>query len=91
MTSLRVIITGRVQGVGFRWSTKDLARGFDVCGSVRNLPDRSVEILIMGEDEEVDAFLKELSEESPLSHHIKTLHSQPIPPLKNVRGFSIAR
>jgi acylphosphatase len=91
MTSRRVIITGRVQGVGFRWTTKDLARGFDVCGSVRNLPDGSVEILIMGERGEVDAFLKELSEESALAHHVKTLHSQDIPPLEGVRGFSIAR
>jgi len=91
MTSLRVIITGRVQGVGFRFTTKDLARGFDVCGSVRNMPDGSVEILIMGEPEEVDEFLKELSEESPLSHHIKELRSEPIPSLEGVRGFTIAR
>ena len=91
MISRRVSITGRVQGVGFRWTTKDLARGFDVCGSVRNLPDGSVEILIMGEEDEVDAFLKELSEESPLAHHIKTLESEKIPPLEGVRGFTIAR
>ena len=40
MISKRVIINGRVQGVGFRYTTKDLARGFDVCGSVRNLRRR---------------------------------------------------
>lgn len=91
MISRRVTITGRVQGVGFRWTTKDLARGFDVCGSVRNLPDGSVEILIMGEEEEVDDFLKELSVESALAHHIKDLQSRDIPPLEGVRGFTIAR
>ncbi len=91
MTSRRVIITGRVQGVGFRYTAKDLARGFDVCGSVRNQPDGSVEILIMGEEDEVDAFLKELVEESAVAHHVKHLHSQPIPELKGIRGFNITR
>jgi len=91
MISRRVIITGRVQGVGFRYTTKDIARGFDVCGSVRNQPDGSVEILIMGEEDEVDAFLRELVEDSAVAHHIKHLHSQSIPELKGVRGFTIAR
>ena len=91
MDSRRIIITGRVQGVGFRWTTKDLARGFDVCGSVRNLPDGSVEILIMGEAEELDEFLNELIEESAVAHHVKHAHCQPIPPLEGVRGFTIER
>jgi acylphosphatase len=91
MVSKRVIVTGRVQGVGFRYATKDLARGFDVCGSVSNLPDGSVEILVMGEAEEVDEFLHELAEQSQVAHFIKNIHAAPIPPLENARGFVIAR
>lgn len=91
MVSKRVIVTGRVQGVGFRYTTKDLARGFDVCGSVRNLPDGTVEILVQGEDEEVEEFLRELAENSYVSHFIREMHSSPIPPLENARGFVIAR
>jgi acylphosphatase len=91
MVSKRVIVTGRVQGVGFRYTTKDLARGFDVCGSVRNLPEGTVEILVMGEDEEVGEFLRELAENSHVSHFIREMHSTPVPPLENARGFVIAR
>ncbi len=91
MVSKRIIVSGRVQGVGFRYTTKDLARGFDVCGSVRNLPDGTVEILLMGERGEVDDFLRELVEESQVAHFIKELSTTDIPELDGVRGFTIAR
>ena len=42
MTARRIIYSGRVQGVGFRWTAKELARGYDVLGTVRNLPDGTV-------------------------------------------------
>ena len=43
MTARQVYYTGRVQGVGFRYSTKRIASGYDVTGSVKNLPDGRVE------------------------------------------------
>ena len=91
MVSRRVIVSGRVQGVGFRYTTKDVARGFDVCGCVRNLPDGTVEILVMGETDEVDEFLRHLVEESSLAHHVRQVRSTTIPPLDGVSGFTIAR
>jgi acylphosphatase len=89
MIAKRVIFEGRVQGVGFRYATKDLARGFDVCGWVKNLPDGTVELQAMGEADEVDSFLKEISEESTVAHHIKNMTVEKIPPLENVTGFKI--
>ena len=91
MIARRVIFEGRVQGVGFRYTTKDLAKGFEVCGTVKNLPDGTVELEVMGESEEVEAFLKEIAEESPLSHHIKGMHVKNIQPLEGVKGFTIER
>jgi acylphosphatase len=91
MIARRVIFEGRVQGVGFRYTTKDLARGFEVCGTVKNLPEGTVELEVMGEREEVEAFLKEVAEESPLAHHIKGMHVTNIPPLDGVKGFTITR
>jgi acylphosphatase len=87
----RVIFEGRVQGVGFRYTTKDLAKGFEVRGWVKNLPEGSVELQVSGEREEVEAFLKEITQESPLAHHIRGMHVQNIPPLEGVKGFTIER
>jgi acylphosphatase len=53
----RVLYAGRVQGVGFRYTARELARGFPVAGYVRNLPDGRVELVAEGEGDEVAAFL----------------------------------
>jgi len=49
-------ITGRVQGVGFRWFTWDAAKREGLRGLVRNLPDGSVEAVAEGEREALDRF-----------------------------------
>ena len=60
MSRKRVIYTGRVQGVGFRATTRSIARRHDVAGYVRNRPDGSVELVTSGADAEVDAFLADV-------------------------------
>ncbi|RPJ33793.1 MAG: acylphosphatase [Verrucomicrobiaceae bacterium] len=91
MIAKRVIFEGRVQGVGFRYTVKDLARGFEVCGWVKNLPDGSVEMQVTGEAGEVEAFIREIVVESPLARHIKNHHAGRIPPLDGCTGFRIER
>lgn len=91
MRAKRVIYEGRVQGVGFRYAVKELARGFDVCGSVRNLPDGTVELLAMGEADELESFLREIREESSVSANIRNHDQEDVPLLENCRGFTIAR
>jgi acylphosphatase len=58
----RVFYAGRVQGVGFRYRTERLARGFLVAGYVRNLPDGRVEVVAEGEEAEVRRFLSAVAE-----------------------------
>lgn len=91
MIAKRVIFEGRVQGVGFRYTVKDLSRGFDVCGSVKNLPDGSVELQVMGEPEEVDLFIKEITVESPVARNIKNHYVDKIPLMENCNSFRIDR
>ena len=55
-----VIIRGRVQGVGFRATTRHTARGFPVTGWVRNDPDGAVSCEVQGLPLDLDAFLTEL-------------------------------
>lgn len=62
MTSLQVFYEGNVQGVGFRWAVRDAAKGFDVTGWVRNLPDGRVELQVTGEENEARAFLDRIAQ-----------------------------
>ena len=48
---------GRVQGVGFRYTTCEIAERFAVSGFVQNLPDGSVKLVAEGEQDELERFL----------------------------------
>ena len=48
--------SGHVQGVGFRYTTKTVATGFEIAGIVRNLPDGRVELVAEGSRAELEAF-----------------------------------
>lgn len=91
MTAKKIIFEGRVQGVGFRYTVKDLARGFEVCGWVKNRDDGTVEMQVTGLADEVDLFIKEIAEESNVAHHIRNHYTTTIPPLENCTGFRIER
>jgi acylphosphatase len=61
--------TGDVQGVGFRWTTVQLARGFAVNGFVRNLNNGSVELVAEGQKDELDRFLAAVADEMQSNIH----------------------
>lgn len=88
MASFQVFYAGRVQGVGFRYSVKRIAAGYEVVGWVRNLPDGRVELQAEGERGEVDAFLAEIAA-SPLRHHVQDIECHGVEPLRDQVGFVI--
>ena len=53
---MTVAYSGQVQGVGFRYTAKTVATGFEITGTVRNLPDGGVELAAEGSRDELDAF-----------------------------------
>lgn len=71
-----LIVQGLVQGVGFRAWAHRLAIELGMCGTVRNLPDGSVEIWAEGSKEKLDLFIKKMQAGAPgrvdgvqLTHH----------------------
>ena len=66
----QVLYSGRVQGVGFRYTVKQIASGYEVVGWVRNLADGRVELQVSGHPEELEAFLGAIATGS-LRRHIK--------------------
>lgn len=75
-------ITGRVQGVGFRWFTRTSARGLEVRGAVRNRADGSVEVHAQGSEAALDR-LEEALREGPPSARVRAVErvasSLPVP------------
>ncbi len=88
MYSVEVFYEGKVQGVGFRWSVRNIAKGFDVRGWVQNLPDGRVQMQVSGEQAEVEQFLKAISE-SELRSHIRKQLDAPLGAPIQAQGFEI--
>nr|3TNV_A Chain A, Acylphosphatase [Pyrococcus horikoshii OT3] len=80
-------IYGRVQGVGFRWSTQREGRKLGLNGWVRNLPDGSVEGVLEGDEERVEAMIGWLHQGPPLARvtRVEVKWEQP----KGEKGFRI--
>lgn len=88
MISTRIFYEGSVQGVGFRYSVKQIAQGYDVTGWVRNLRDGRVEMQINGEEDEARAFLEAITQ-SELRAHIHRQTETLLPEPASTPGFEI--
>lgn len=71
----KIIFTGRVQGVGFRWTVTRIASGYDVTGYVKNRSDGTVEVVAQGNGKAVDAFVDEIAE--TMKRYISRVDVQP--------------
>ncbi len=89
MKARKLFYSGHVQGVGFRYSVKQIAAGYDVTGLVRNLPDGRVELFIQGAESEIGAMEQDILR-SHLKGLIKTVESYDAGVENGLRGFSIA-
>jgi len=87
---MTVFYSGRVQGVGFRYTVKSITTGFEVAGTVRNLDDGRVELLAEGEREELVAFRQAIRETVPggLIQREEEIFG---PATGGFRGFEIVR
>lgn len=86
-TARELLVTGSVQGVGFRWTSKRIADSLGVDGWVRNNPDGSVSLLIEGEEALLNDYVDRLGE--ALGYYITGIKATEIKPGKNREGFDV--
>lgn len=87
MASYRYIVSGSVQGVGFRYFALREAEASGIVGFVRNLPDGSVEVVAEGEEEVLARFEGRLRE-GPGFAHVSGIDRIAVPP-RGGTGFHI--
>ncbi len=70
---VHVCYTGRVQGVGFRYTAEKLALEIGLSGCVKNLPDSRVELICEGSKEEIEKLLEGIQKSSLAPYIAKTI------------------
>ncbi len=82
------LYSGHVQGIGFRYTVRTLTTGFEVTGTVRNLPDGRVELVAESGKDELEAFLQAVRE-SEVGRFIRQEVTQWSEAKNEFRGFEI--
>jgi acylphosphatase len=87
---MAVFYSGHVQGVGFRYTVKSTATGFEITGTVRNLSDGRVELIAEGQRQELEAFRAAIRDAGlkQLIHDETVAWSEA---QNNFKGFEIVR
>jgi acylphosphatase len=88
MKRVSVTVSGRVQGVGYRFFAQESARERGVTGWVRNEPGGEVSVEVQGSGEQVDSFCEALRE-GPESGFVTDVRCVEVPPVEGEKGFSV--
>ena len=71
---LHIYYSGKVQGIGFRYTVQDIANFLKVCGWVKNLNDGRVEVLADAEEDTLSNFLDQINQH--FSRYIKEINTE---------------
>ena len=84
---LHLFYSGKVQGIGFRYTVQDIASQQKVCGWVKNLSDLNVEVAAEAEEDTLNNFLKLVNQH--FSHYISDVSVEWLPARGEYRDFQI--
>jgi acylphosphatase len=87
---MHILYAGQVQGVGFRYTAKTIATGFEITGIIHNFPDGRVELVAEGSRAELDAFRAAILD-SGLAGFIRDEQVTWADAKNEFRGFEIVR
>ncbi|SIS37289.1 acylphosphatase [Salimicrobium flavidum] len=85
----QIVVHGRVQGVGFRMTAKQLADTHNIKGQVKNKEDGTVEILASGEEQEMDTFIEKIKNGPSPAARVKYTDITDLNGKENFNGFKI--
>ncbi len=85
---MTIYYAGRVQGVGFRYTVRETACGYEVTGFVRNMADGRVELVAEGDEDELKAFVKGIRDNG-LAGYIRHEETHWLPATGEFAGFEI--
>ena len=88
MKKLEIVVSGRVQGVSFRYFTVRLAQEYNILGNVRNTLDGNVRIVAVGDIENMELFLRELHK-GPRSAFVENIQITELAATSDFKAFRI--
>jgi len=88
MAQIKAIVSGEVQGVGFRYSALREARAIGLSGYAKNCPDGTVEVVAQGSKEQLEQLVEWLKKGSHFAS-VKSVHVEWQPKGKKFEGFAI--
>lgn len=89
MKTVTMKVTGLVQGVGFRWTTKMIAQELGITGTVKNNPDGSVSIVAQGEELPLEHFIKKIKASPSVAGHVDHVDLNTISNAEKFTRFSV--
>ena len=81
MNTIRIIVSGKVQGVYFRQSTKEIAIGIGITGTVKNLSDGRVEVIATGTSQQLQK-LADWCKQGPSRAHVTNIEVESLYPIE---------
>lgn len=91
MDTRRCVVRGRVQGVGFRWFVTRNAADLGVRGTVRNLADGAVEVVLQADESAPVAALVERIRSGPRASRVQAVECEPMDDEPRYHGFQVLR
>lgn len=89
METKKIIVSGLVQGVGFRWATQLVAKDMQINGTVKNLPDGTVEIIAQGDPLQLSSFLSKVKACPTPAGRVDHIKVENYPTSNNFHSFNV--
>ena len=89
METKKIVVSGLVQGVGFRWSTQLVAKDMKITGTVKNQADGSVEIIAQGDSLQLSHFISKIKACPTPAGRVDHIDVQDLPTSDTFHSFNV--